>query len=152
MKGDTMKHDYIINQVAENFAVGFSYKGLVYMVTTFSTSWVMQFSKYDKTSKSHGRQACLRFKPTAAQKEYIIKYFKPVVLCTIEELDDEILQGENKGHAFERLARKVLHGWACKPRGWWDGVDFVAKGEGYQAKYEGGTFCTAKQCREHRTV
>ena len=151
MKGDTMKHDYLHNQAAENLALGFIYNGLVYMKVTFSAGWALQFAKYDKTSKSHGRQACLRFKPTAIHKEYIVKHFNPQVLCTVEELDDEIMQGENRGHAFERLAREALGGWTCTPRGWWDGVDFVAKGEGYQAKFEGGTFCTAKQCREHRT-
>ena len=150
MKGDTMKHDYTTTQKADAFALGFVYNDKVYMQIVHSCDFTMVFARYDKTSKSHGRVACLRFRPTAWQKKFMVEQWSAKEICSLAELDDEIMQGENRGHAFERLAREALRGWACTPRGWWDGVDFVAKGEGYQAKFEGGTFCTAKQCREHR--
>ena len=152
MKGDTMRHDYIINGAADAFVLGIIYKGNVYMKISHSYNWALYYAKVDKTSKSHGQLACLRFRPTADQKKDIVENWGATLLCSLEELDDSVMLGENRGHAFERLAREALRGWACTRRGWWEGADFVAGADSYQAKFEGGTFCTAKQCREHRTV
>lgn len=150
MKGDTMRKDYINNGTADAFALGFIYEGLVYMRLVRSYNHTMQYATYDKTSKKHGRLACLRFRPTAEQKKDLVNNWTVSALCTIEQLDSNRKQGENRGHAFERLAREALGGLPCERRGWWEGADFIAEDESYQAKFEGGTFCTAKQCREHR--
>lgn len=151
MKGDTMRKDYINNGAADAFALGFIYKGLVYMRLTHSYNNTLKYSKYDKTSKKHGRLACLRFRPTAEQKKDLVENWNVKILCTIEELDAERKNGENRGHAFERLARRELGAMQCIEREWWNGGDFMTWTTIYQAKFEGGTFCTAKQCREHRT-
>jgi len=150
MKGDTMRKDYINNGAADAFALGFTYNGLVYLRLTHSYNHALQYAVYDKTSKKHGRLACLRFRPTAEQKKDLVENWSVKALCTIAELDAERKHGENRGHAFERLARREFGAMPCIEREWWNGGDFMTWTTIYQAKFEGGTFCTAKQCRALR--
>ena len=150
MKGDTMRKACINNGAADAFALGIIYNGIVYMRIERVYNRVMQYAIYDKTSKKHGRLACLRFRPTAEQRKDLVNNWKVFALCTVEELDAKRLKGENRGHAFEKLARETLNGWTMDRRAWWEGADFIANGETYQAKLEGGTFCTAKQCKALR--
>lgn len=150
MKGDTMRKAYINKGAADAFALGIIYNNIVYMRIERVYNKAMQYAVYDKTSKKHGRLACLRFCPTAEQKKDLVNNWRMIPLCTIEELDAERRNGENRGHAFERLARENLNGETLHRRAWWEGADFIANGETYQAKLEKGTFCTAKQCRALR--
>jgi len=150
MKGDTMRKKYIGNGAADAFALGINRHGIVYLRIEHTYNRTLSFAVYDKTSKKHGRRACLRFRPTAEQKKDLVYNWRVIPLCTLEQLDAERREGENRGHAFERLAMRRLNGTPCERRAWWEGGDFVVNGETYQAKYEGGTFCTAKQCRAVR--
>lgn len=150
MKGDTMRKACIKHGAADAFALGIIYNHIVYMRIEHAYNRALQYAVYDKTSKKHGRLACLRFRPTAEQKKDLVNSWKVIPLCTVDELDAERRNGENRGHAFERLARKALNGQTLAMRAWWEGADFTANGETYQAKLEGGTFCTAKQCRALR--
>lgn len=150
MKGDTMRHDYATTQRADALALGFIYNDKVYMQIVHSCNFAMSFARYDKTSKSHGRVACLRFRPTAWQKKFMVEQWSAKEICSLAELDAERRTDENRGHAFEKLARREIGAMQCIEREWWNGGDFMTLTTIYQAKFEGGTFCTAKQCREHR--
>ena len=150
MKGDTMRKDYTSNGTADAFALGINHNGIVYLRIERVYNRALSCAVYDKTSKKHGHVACLRFRPTAEQKKDLVNNWRVIPLCTLEELDAERRENENRGHAFERLARQYLNGTPCERRAWWKGGDFAVDGEIYQAKFEGGTFCTAKQCRALR--
>lgn len=147
MKGDTMRKNYTNNQKANAFVLGFIYKDSVYIKIFQSCNFIMAFAKYDKTSKSHGRIPCLRFRPTAWQKKMLVDEWGAKEFCTIAELDNQCSKEENRGHIFEKLARDEYKAFQCEKKEWWNGGDFVIDGNIYQAKFEGGTFCTAKQCR-----
>lgn len=153
MKGDTMKQDYMNNQASTNIIVGFSYHGLYYYAEVSLRSF-LKMSKYDKTSKSHGRKACLRFKPTVKQKEEMIKTYscggKTILLCTEADLQNKRIGRENRGQTFERLICEIYQGEPCINRFWWNGADFKKGWSTYQVKLENGTLCTAEQCRKLR--
>lgn len=152
MKGDTMKKDYLNNQAADYMIVGFDYHGMTYYhkrrVSYFADMW-----KYDKTSKSHGRKACLRFKPTAEQKRRMIEDHAILYSETETFFRRERQEHENRGQTWERVNLEDYGEDAtpCKNRAWWNGGDIKAYDEYIiQVKYEGGTICTAEQCRAHR--
>ena len=148
MKGDTMKKDYRNNQKANIFLIGFSYQGNIYRIL-LSIEVFMKLTKYDKTSKSHGKKPCLRFKPTANQKRALINLG---ATCWSNEatFQEKILPNENKGQTFERIMKKEFNGMPCKNRCWWNGGDFEYYNKIYQVKYENATVCTAEQCRRVR--
>lgn len=148
MKGDTMKKDYINNQQADIFLVGFIYKELYY-ITMLDLETFMLMSKYDKTSKSHGRKNCLRFKPTVKQKRGMIAT-GAICYCDNLTLQREKIGRENNGQVFERLMCKEYSGIPCKDRFWWTGGDFECYDKIIQVKLENGTLCTAEQCKKLR--
>lgn len=148
MKGDTMRNDYANNQKADLFGLGFEYRGYVYGFLA-DLACAMYHAKADKTSKKRGRISCLRLRISAADKAWYAEDMEP--LCTVEELEAMRKPGENRGHVFERLLREKYGATPCEARAWWQGADFILPaGDTIQAKFEGGTFCTAKQCREVR--
>lgn len=157
MKGDRMRQDYANNQASLHLLVGFDFHGLYYYAEATLGDFLIM-AKYDKTSKSHGKKACLRFKPTAEQKKAMIeggrigKYHcrKAVFLCTATEFKDKQIGRENKGQTFERLIKEMYYGEPCENRFWWNGADFRVSWHTYQVKFENGTLCTAEQCRKVR--
>lgn len=149
MKGDTMRYAYIKKQAADKMLVGFEYKGTVYMYKR-SVLYFWEMFKYDHTSKSHGRLACLRFKPSAEQKRAMIAN-NAISLGEAEAFfKRNRREHENKGQTWERCMKELYNGEACKARAWWNGGDFSYDDNIIQVKYENGTVCTAKQCREHK--
>lgn len=149
MKGDTMRKDYAHNQKADLFGLGFEYNGYVYGFLADLTC-AMHHAKADKTSKKRGRISCLRLRISADDKDYYANDdMEP--LCTVAEFKAMRKPGENRGHVFERLLCEKYNATPCKIRAWWEGADFtLPAGDKVQAKFEGGTFCTAKQCRAIR--
>lgn len=162
MKGDTMKDTYKNANAAEAFAVGFKRGGYVYGFLC-DAAFALSYARTDKTSKKHGRKACLRLYITAAEQRRIEqdakKYFPQMRLCTVEQFEAMKKPSENDGHVFERLIREKYHGTPCKCGGWWKTADFTLpedftyhtkewKPRLIQAKFQGGTFCTAEECRK----
>lgn len=149
MKGDTMRKTYNQKQVASKMLVGFEYNGMIYYHVRPVVYYSKMF-KYDHTSKSHGRLACLRFKPTAEQKramiaDHAVAYGQIDTFFKCERRDHE-----NKGQTWERCMCELYNGKPCKARAWWNGGDFMDGSDIIQVKYENGTVCTAKQCRAIR--
>ena len=163
MKGDTMKHTYESKNAAEAFAVGFPRNGYIYGFIC-DAAFALSYAKADKTSKKHGRKSCLRLYITAAEQRRIeedAKYYPQMRLCTVEQFEAMKRPGENNGHVFERLMRNKYNGTACKRGGWWESADFILpedftyhsktwRPRKIQAKFQGGTFCTAEECRKVR--
>lgn len=160
MRTNTMKKVYANNNAADAFAIGFIYKGYVYGFLC-DTAYALEHAQRDKTSKKHGRKACLRLRFTAdAKRELTNDYFAEArKLCTVEQFKAQKNSGENNGHVFERLMREKHNGTACEHGAWYEcadyNMDYVIKGasgktivewHNIQAKFDGGTFCTAKQC------
>jgi len=149
MKGDTMRRIYNNTQAAEKMAVGFEYRGMIYYYERPVVYFLKMF-KYDHTSKSHGRIACLRFKPTAEQKRAMIANHAIPFGDSSIFFQRERHSHENKGQTWERYLYELYDGKPCKARAWWNGGDFLSDGHIVQVKYENATVCTAKQCREHK--
>lgn len=149
------------NNAADAFAVGFIYGGNIYGFLC-DTAYALSLARRDKTSKKHGRKACLRLRFTADEKRELAteEYFSDKRrLCTLAEFEAMKRDGENFGHVFERLMRDKYNGITCKRGGWWESADFNADCRYYsnsgkvildwtniQAKFDGGTFCTVDQC------
>jgi len=150
MKGDTMRRVYAKKSAQDGNILAFTYCGKWY-AGFFTTAELLKQSVYDKTSVSHGREPCLRFKPSMAWKREVVEavyYFR-------QDDGDPIKQareGENRGQVIERIMLETCNAIKCEKRAWWEGGDIIlnASGAVMQVKYENGTVCTASQCRKIR--
>lgn len=152
MNIEKMKTEYINNQKAQVFLIGFNHKGLCYSIMLNPHDFIM-LCKQDKTSKKYHRQDCLRFKPTRTQKQALINEYinkQDIILCDTEKLFKGKKQGENCGHVFERMTFEKYNGQKCEKQFWYNGGDFIVYNELkekyiVQAKFEYGTVCNESQ-------
>ena len=124
-----------------NYIMGFKFKGNIYFAH-MDDAQIKAVVKLDKASRGAGY--ALRFKPTVAQKVYMLQFAK--VLCSVEFFDDMVKNSKyNKGEIFERLMTE-LYGqtWVKDNVPFTDDGDLTVDGTAYQIKYESATFCNEK--------
>lgn len=143
---NTTLHNHLINTYntkafTHHYIYGFRFLGNVYIA--YATAEDMPYlTKLDKASRGAGYS--LRFKPTKAQKTFLLQSAK--VLCS-EKYFNECYENSiyNRGEIFEKLVTEMYGQTWVK-----DNVPFTMDGDltvdgiAYQIKYEGATFCTEK--------
>ena len=139
---------YNRHSFTHNYIFGFRMNGNIYYVV--ATSEVLDFvTKLDKASRGAGYS--LRFKPTKAQKNFLIE-LGAKVLCS-EKFFDELCEMSkyNKGEIFERLVTE-LNGqtWVKDNVPFTKDGDLTVNGVAYQIKFEKATFITEAQMMRMR--
>lgn len=126
-------HDYIF---------GFEFKGTVYAVETDSTILPM-ILKLDRASRGQGM--CLRFKPTTAQKLFLMTQgAKP--LCSSNLFNDEVANSKyNRGEIFEKMITESFgQKWEKDNVPFYMGADLETANKSYQIKFDKASFTTEK--------
>ena len=144
---NTTMFNYLINEYnrlayTHNYIFGFAYKGVVYAVTTTCEA-LPYVCTLDKASRGAGYS--LRFRPTVAQKLYLIGLGAEVV-CSVAYFNEVVANSNyNKGEIYEKMiTEKNGQEWTK------DSVPFTIDGDltvdeiAYQIKYEGATFTNEK--------
>lgn len=125
-----------------NYIYGFTFKGNVYKVTT--TEKDMPFIlKVDKASRGAGHS--LRFKPTVAQKTYLMAQGAELVCSKDYFLSLVKASKYNRGEIFEKMVTESFgQTWKKDSVPFTEDGDVTANGIAYQVKFEQATFVTEK--------
>ena len=125
-----------------NYIYGFTFHGMVYMVTT--TADVMPYVlKLDNASRGCGY--ALRFCPTNAQKTFLLsKGAEP--LCSRNFFETTAQNSKyNRGEIFEKMVTEKFHQvWKKDNIPFTENGDITVNGIAYQIKFEKATFINEK--------
>lgn len=124
-----------------NYIYGFSFQNNIYMVET--TTEVMPYIlKLDKASRGAGY--ALRFKPTVAQKLFLMT--SASVLCSEKFFNETVAHSKyNKGEIFEKMVtEKAGQVWTKDSVPFTECGDINVNGIEYQIKYQGATLTNEK--------
>lgn len=138
--------NYTMLAFTHNYVFTFAYCKVVYavMLRDLDASDLMAITKVDKASRGGGYS--LRFKPTNAQKVYLISQGAKV-LCSQAYFNELVKSNKyNRGENAEMLVTEQLFGqeWEKDSVPFTEGGDIEAEGVAWQHKHEGGTFCTER--------
>lgn len=147
MENVALKMEMITNYhkiaYTDKYIVGFQYMGNIYWVVLNSHDMEMLI-KLDKASRGQGYS--IRFKPTKADKVYMLARGAQV-LCS-ETYFNEMVEttSYNKGEIFEKLITEVVAGkvWEKDHVPFTEAGDVEINGIAYQIKYEKATFTNEK--------
>lgn len=125
----------------DNYILGFIYKGMVYRVDTTAET-VSHVLTLDKASRGAGYS--IRFKPTVAQKLFLLT--GATAICSAEFFKALVENSEyNAGEIFEKLVTESFgQVWVKDNVPFTEAGDVEANGIAYQIKFEKATFITEK--------
>lgn len=125
----------------DNYILGFTYKGLVYR-TTVTADIVPHVLTLDKASRGAGYS--IRFKPTVAQKLFLMTGAQ--VVCSVEYFKALVENSiYNSGEIFEKLVTESFgQTWEKDNIPFTQAGDVEVNGVAYQIKFEKATFITEK--------
>ncbi len=140
---NTMIQRYSEHAFTHEYIFGFEYKGNIYMVHADKSS-LPYILTLDKASRGAGYS--LRFKPTVAQKLYLLT-LDTKVLCSTAYFKDLYASNEyNRGENFEKLVTEFFgQTWEKDNIPFWKDGDLTVDGIAYQIKFEKATFTNEKQ-------
>lgn len=130
---------------AHMYIWGFTLKGIVYMAITDET--VLPYvCKVDKASRGAGY--ALRFKPTVAQKLFLMEYAQ--MLCSADYFNMEVAQSRyNRGEIYEKkVTESYGQKWHKNSVPFTECGDINVNGTEYQIKFEGATFTNEKTLKK----
>lgn len=133
---------YHKNSFTDNYILGFTYKNLVYM-TCVKADIVSHVISLDTSSRNSGYS--LRFKPTVAQKIFLLTSAK--VVCS-EKYFENLFHNSiyNRGEIFEKIiTEKFGQVWVKDNVPFTKAGDIKVNGISYQIKFQKATFATEKQ-------
>jgi len=126
----------------DNYILGFSYKGNVYIKYTNGAD-MEKFVKLDKASRGQGYS--IRFKPTASDKIYLLTGAK--VLCSTKYFAELVATTKyNKGEVLEKLVTEIEANmeWVKDNVPFTEAGDVEINGVPYQVKFENATYTNEK--------
>ena len=127
-----------------HYMVAFNWNNMV-IVAYISGDQLADITILDKASRGAGNS--LRFKPSKAQKLYMVTECETFVLCKVEDVEREFEATiYNRGEVVEKFITEYF-GQTCEK----DNIPFTEDGDltvngiAYQIKYEKATFINEKQ-------
>jgi len=126
------------------YMVAFNWQNMV-TVAYINGDQLADITTLDKASRGAGKS--LRFKPTKAQKTYMINECETFTLCKVEELEELTNASKyNKGEIVEKLITELFgQTWEKDNIPFTEDGDLTVNGIAYQIKYEKATFINEKQ-------
>ncbi len=129
-----------------NYIFTFVYGGMVYAVKArdLDANALANITKVGKASRGAGY--ALRFRPTLAQKQYLVS-LGATPLCTKAYFEALVKSNKyNRGENAEKLVTEKMFGqtWYKDSVPFTQGGDIEADGIAWQHKHEGATFCNER--------
>lgn len=127
-----------------HYMVAFNWEHMV-IVAYISGSQLSNITTLDRASRGAGKS--LRFKPTKAQKIYMLNKCETFTLCSVEDMANMAESSiYNKGEIIEKLiTEKFGQTWEKDNIPFTKDGDLTVNGIAYQIKYEKATFINEKQ-------
>lgn len=125
-----------------NYIFGFDFQGVIYAVTT--TAKNLPFvCVLDKASRGCGY--ALRFKPTKAQKTYLLSLGADAV-CSVDYFNSVVAESKyNRGEIFEKMVtEKCGQVWVKDNVPFTKAGDIEVNGKAFQIKFTKATFCNER--------
>lgn len=129
-----------------HYMVAFNYQNMV-MVAYISGDQLADITILDKASRGAGKS--LRFKPSKAQKTYMLNECDTFTLCKVEDMENMVESTiYNKGEIVEKLITEYFgQEWKKDNIPFTEDGDLTINGIAYQIKYEKATFINEKQIK-----
>lgn len=133
---------YIRRSAASRYALGFTLNGSIY-VAYVGDAELEQVISVDRASRGAGLS--LRFKPTKAQKFFLLKYAD--VLCSQDLFNTEVsISKYNAGEVFEKMVTESFgQTWVKDNIPFTQAGDINVNGEEIQIKFERASLATERQ-------
>lgn len=138
----SMINKYHALSFTDHYILGFSYKRNIY-ISYQDASVVNNFIKLD--TASHGQGYSIRFKPSRADKVFLLTSAK--LICSAEYFEDLVNNSKyNKGEILEKLVTEIEAGkkWEKDKTPFTMAGDVDINGVAYQIKFEKATFTNEK--------
>lgn len=137
-------NDYNRLSFTHQYIFGFIFKGVVYAVRMTAEA-LPYICSLDKASRGAGY--ALRFKPTNAQKLYMLANGETEVICSADYFHMLVSESTyNRGEVFENLIFKANNQtWTKDNVPFTKDGDITINGTPIQIKFEKATFCNEKQ-------
>ena len=139
----TMTTAYEHHAYTNTYIFGFALKGNIYMVKADS-SVLPYVLKLDRASRGAGY--ALRFRPTVAQKLFLLSLGAELICSTAYFKAVKTDSKYNKGEIFEKMiTEKFGQVWKKDNTPFYKGADLTTDTAEYQIKFQGATFTNEKQ-------